>query len=138
MSIFCICCILHFVKFSACRGFLTPVHMYSSTYKNGSYVITSCIASDSISAPSRESTNTKIGGVKYFESFSKAKSLLFFDLSSTQRMTCLTSMFGALGAPTEIHAGLDKRLEDILSTDGGTVAENKSVCLTEGRFSRIK
>jgi hypothetical protein len=99
---------------------------------------TSSIASDNISAPSRESTNTKIGGVKYFESLSKAKSLFFFDLSSTQRITCFTSIFGALGAPTEIQTGFTvKRVDEILSTDGGMVAENKSVCLVAEMFFRI-
>ena len=98
---------------------------------------TSCIASDSISAPSRESTKTKIGGVKYFGSLSKANNLFFFDLSSTQRMTCFTSIFGALGGPTEIHTGFANRVDDIFSTDGGMVAENNRVCLLIGILSRI-
>lgn len=95
------------------------------------------MASDNISAPSRESTNTKIGGVKYFESLSKAKSLFFFDLSSTQMMTCFTSILGALGGPTETQTGFVSNVDEILSTDGGIVAEIRSVCLTAGVFSRI-
>ena len=100
-------------------------------------VYTSWIASDNMSAPRRESTNTNIGGVKYFELLSKAKSLFFFDLSSTQRIICCTSMFGALGAPTEIQIGLVRRVDEILSTDGGIVAENKSVCLLGEMLCRI-